>query len=360
MLHGDCSTMKILHRNMKEGKLKLRPESVDDLWYLKSILEPGDAVYGVAYRRVRDEERTRADRGERVRMFLGIRVKQVEFSGYAMRLRVMGEVFSGPEDLISFGTHHTIEVKPGDTLTIQKQRWRRWHLERLAEAERAAREARVLIVAVEEGEAELALVRRYGVEYVARISASVAGKRYAKQHEASARQFYAEVAKKVAEVVEKEGVEGVILAGPGFWKDSLMEVMGERYPEVAKRCHTEGTGCGGRSAVQEVLRRRVIERILEESRISEETALVERFYQELARGGLAAYGISEVSRAIDYGAVETLLISDTFLRKHPEADRLIERAKGIRAKVLIVSTEHEAGERLDAVGGLGAILRFRV
>jgi protein pelota len=352
--------MKILHRNLKEGKFKLRPESIDDLWYLKSIIEEGDAVYGVAYRRVRDEERVRADKGERVRMFLGIKVKQVEFAPYAMRLRITGEVFSGPEDLISFGTHQTLEVKPGDEITLQKQEWRRWHLERLAEAEKAAKEARVLIVAVEEGEAELALVRRYGVDYVARIASSVAGKRYAAQHEASAKQFYAEVAKKIAEVVEKERVEVVILAGPGFWKESLLEVIKERYPKLAKRCYLQATGCGGRSAVQEVLKRRAIERILEESRISEETALVERFYEELAKEGLAAYGIAEVSKAIDYGAVDTLLISDAFLRKHPESDLLIEKARAIKARVLIVSTEHEAGERLEAIGGLAAILRFKV
>ncbi|NOZ82850.1 MAG: mRNA surveillance protein pelota, partial [Euryarchaeota archaeon] len=240
------------------------------------------------------------------------------------------------------------------------QRWRRWHLERLAEAERASREAKVLIVAVEEGEAELALVRRYGVEYLARVSANVTGKRYAKQHDASAKQFYAEVADKIAEVVGKEGVEAVLLAGPGFWKDSLLEVVRERHPELAKRCHAEGTGCGGRSAVQEVLKRRVIERILQESRISEETALVERFYEELARGGLAAYGMAEVRRALEFGAVEVLLISDAFLRRHPESDAMIEQARSTRAKVLIVSTEHEAGERLEAVGGLAAILRYRL
>jgi protein pelota len=352
--------MKILHRNLKEGKFKLRPESIDDLWYLKSIIEEGDAVYGVAYRRVRDEERVRADKGERVRMFLGIKVKQVEFAPYAMRLRITGEVFSGPEDLISFGTHQTLEVKPGDEVTLQKQEWRRWHLERLAEAEKAAKEARVLIVAIEEGEAELALVRRYGVDYVARIASSIAGKRYAAQHEASAKQFYAEVAKKIAEVVEKERVEVVILAGPGFWKESLLEAIKERYPKLAKRCYLQATGCGGRSAVQEVLKRRAIERILEESRISEETALVERFYEELAKDGLAAYGIAEVSKAIDYGAVDTLLISDAFLRKHPESDLLIEKARAIKARVLIVSTEHEAGERLEAIGGLAAILRYKV
>ncbi len=340
--------------------MKLRPENVDDLWYLKSIVEEGDLLYGVAYRRVRDEERVRADKGERVRMFLGIKVKQVEFSSYAMRLRVTGEVFSGPEDLISFGTHQTIEIKPGDEVTLQKREWRRWHLERLAEAEKAAREARVLIAAVEEGEAELALVRRYGVDYLARITGSIAGKRNLKQHEASAKQFYAEVAGKIAEVVDKENVEAVVLAGPGFWKEALLNAIKERYPELAKRCYLEGTGCGGRSAVQEVLRRRVIERILKESRISEETAQVERFYEELAKGGLAAYGIAEVSRAIEYGAVDTLLISDNFLRRHPECDELIERAKAIRAVVLIVSTEHEAGERLEAVGGIAAILRYRV
>ena len=83
--------------------------------------------------------------------------------------------------------------------------------------------------------------------------------------------------------------------------------------------------------------------------------------EAIARGtGLVAYGLEEVQRALNYGAVEQLLITDTFLRKYEGADGLIERAKGMRGEVVIVSTEHEAGERLQALGGIGALLRFRI
>ncbi len=30
--------MKIIHRDMKEGKIKIKPENLDDLWYLKSVI----------------------------------------------------------------------------------------------------------------------------------------------------------------------------------------------------------------------------------------------------------------------------------------------------------------------------------
>lgn len=353
--------MKLIHRNLKEGKIKLKPETLDDLWYLKNIITPGDLISGRSYRRIRDEEKLRADKGVRVPISVDIKAESVEFHPYIMRLRITGKIERGPEDIISLGSYQTIEVQPNDVIAVTKAEWKGWEIERLKEAEQAAKTPLVLIVSVEEGEAEFALIRRYGLDFPVRVTTPVSGKRIEKEHEAALREFYSEVAGKISETLEKEEVKAVIISGPGFTKENLLAFLRDNHPKIAEICHLESTGAGGRSGVQEVLKRGAVDRIVENSRISLETKLVEKLFEEVGKNTmLATYGLEEVKKALEYGAIEKLLISDAFLRSSSASDELIKKTKKTRGEAIIISTEHEAGERLQAIGGIAALLRFRV
>ena len=79
----------------------------------------------------------------------------------------------------------------------------------------------------------------------------------------------------------------------------------------------------------------------------------------IATDGAVAYGIGDVRKAVAYGAAETVLVSDTLLRDE-EATRVIEQAERINASVVVLSTEFEPGERLAALGGVAALLRYRL
>jgi len=352
--------MKIIHSDRKEGLIKLKPESLDDLWYLKGIIADGDLVKGKGYRRIRDDEKLRPDKGERVPVTLELEVEGVEFHPYIHKLRLAGKITGAPDDVVSMGSHHTLEVQPGEILTIKKV-WRDWHLERLREAEKASKTPLVLIVCIEEGEADFAIVRRYGLDFISRIATTIAGKREAKEHEATAKEFYKDVAEKVAEAQKKDSIEGVIIAGPGFAKETLMDVLKNDYPDVAAVSILESIGSGGKTGIHEVIKRGAVERVAKESRISLETKMVEKVFEGIAKdSGLAEYGIEDVKKGIEFGAVEKLLVCDSQLKKDSGIDKILRDVKKGGGEVIIVSTEHEAGERLDSMGGIAAILRFRV
>ncbi|MEE8400552.1 MAG: mRNA surveillance protein pelota, partial [Candidatus Hydrothermarchaeaceae archaeon] len=266
--------IKVLHRDLKEGKIKLRPESPDDLWYLKGIIAKGDLVSGRSYRRIKDEEKKRADKGVRVSISLAIRVDSLDFARYIMRLRVTGKIERGPEDMISMGSFHTIEVKPNDQITIKKERWKGWELDKITEAVKAARAPLVLVVCVEDGDAEFAIIRHYGVDFIAHIAVNISGKRVAKEHEKTLKEFLGEASKKIEAVLKTEEVHAVLLCGPGFVKEHLFKYIREKYPATAKSCYIEGAGSGGRTGVSEIIKKGVIGRIVSDSRVSYETGLV--------------------------------------------------------------------------------------
>ncbi|MBR1974118.1 MAG: HAD hydrolase family protein, partial [Candidatus Methanomethylophilaceae archaeon] len=67
----------------------------------------------------------------------------------------------------------------------------------------------------------------------------------------------------------------------------------------------------------------------------------------------------EVKDAADAGAVETLLILDSKLREE-DLDTIVRTVEVQKGNVIIVSAQHDGGKQLASLGGLGAILRYRL
>jgi protein pelota len=149
------------------------------------------------------------------------------------------------------------------------------------------------------------------------------------------------------------------LAGPGFIKEDLKKVIDSTYPDLAKRIAMDDASSIGMSGFQEVLRRGAVGRVLENSRLAQETKLIYVLFKEIATNGKAAYGLKEVQSAADYGAVEHLLVLDELARRR-EMDQLMRDISNARGKVVIFSSEFEPGERLRALGGVAALLRFKI
>jgi len=356
--------MKIQDR--KEDK-RIEIETLDDLWYLKSILEKGDEITGVSYRRVKDDTKLRADKGERVKVKLKISLEDIEFSKEALNLRLRGKIKASSDENIPLENYHTIEAGINDSIILKKEKYKGWQLQRLKEAEKSSQAGIILIIAIEEGEAEFAVLRGYGMEHVLRITRSLGGKRADEKSYSSAySQFISEVAEKIFDIAEKEDIKSVIIAGPGFAKDALGEKIKGMQEGGKKKIemHIESAGSGGRAGVQEVLKKGLAEKIAKESRIAYETRTVEEVLKEIGRGGKnAAYGIKEVEKAVELCAATKVLVSESLLQNPPynyDFDALIEKARSCKSEVLMVSSRHEGGEKLIAIGGIAALLRFPV
>ncbi|MEM2320004.1 MAG: mRNA surveillance protein Pelota, partial [Candidatus Bathyarchaeia archaeon] len=70
--------MKVLEINLKKGFVKVIPETLDDLWHLYNIIYKNDEVYAYTTREIKSDERySRSKRGERVSVFLGVKVEKV-------------------------------------------------------------------------------------------------------------------------------------------------------------------------------------------------------------------------------------------------------------------------------------------
>ncbi|AHL22380.1 mRNA surveillance protein pelota [Thermococcus nautili] len=356
--------MQILEEKPKEGIVKVKAETLDDLWHLYHVIDPGDIVYAKTLRKqAQRTDSLRAEKVEVIPVYLGVKAEKINFHKFANQVRVTGPIVYASREDVPLGKYHTITIEEGTVVTIQKPRWKEHHIERLKEAIEASKRAKVMIVVIDEGEADIALVREYGVEMVASIRRNLGGKRYNTDRESEEKRFFHDLAKTMAELMEREKIEKAIVAGPGFVKEDFHKFLRENYPELAKKVVIEDTSVTGRTGIYEVIKRGTVDRVYHENRVAKEVQLVEKVLENIARNtGLATYGLREVEEAVNYGAVETLLVLDELLKGdlREKVEELMDAVRYSRGEVVIVSSEHEGGEKLKALGGLAALLRFRV
>src|SRR6056297_3624261 len=231
--------MRIADRVQVEGgkeKITLVPETLDDLWHLTYVLEPGDHVSGDTTRRIqRNDDQMRDTGGEREHLFVTIEVDDVEFARFANRLRVGGEIVDcSREDQL--GHHHTINVEEHDEITIEKH-FKPDQVERIEAAEEAAENADVAIATVEEGEAHIHTVAQYGTEERFSFTAPTGKGEYARPRS----ELFAELGKALARM----DVDAIILAGPGFTKQDARDYIEENHPDVAEKMTVVDTSSVG-------------------------------------------------------------------------------------------------------------------
>ncbi len=342
------------------GEISLTPESLDDLWHFKYIVEPGDTVFAMTFRTIDSvSDKIRPDKVEKKLMRLGIIVESTEFHKFSNRLRIKGTILSD----LDAGAYHTLNIEPYSELSISKH-WKSDQIERLRDAIEASRRPEIEIVTIEEGEAVIGYLRQYGIEEVSRIRQSSSGKREGADSKGvdGKGEFFGEVA---AQLKYADKVQTFVIAGPGFIKDDFVKFLKNNYPAVAQKIIVEDISSIGASGFQEVLRRGAIQRIAEETRITREAQIIEQLMVEISRDGKAAYGYSETKKAIEFGAVETLLLADETLRGYrekgaAEVEALMRHVEHARGKVVVFSTEFEPGQRLEKLGGIAALLRFPI
>lgn len=353
--------MKLLYSNLKKGEIKVLAQSLDDLWYLSSIIEPADLVQGRTLRKIK----AAAAGGEKPReaekkpVFIKLEVEKVEFSKYSNVLRVSGAIKESPED-IPLGSHHTFNVDENTAIAIIKAHWLKYQLDRLKEA-CSEKKSSLLICVHDREEAYFAMFKKYGYEILAHIQGDVQKKQ---EENTKKENFYLAVIGKLKEYVERYEIKHVIVASPAFWKEDLMKEVKE--PLLRQKIMLATCSSATKNGIDEVIKRPEVREALKQERAAKEINKVEELFTEIAKNNLAVYGLKETESAASIGAAKELLVTDSFIQKSRSENfydavekimKTVDRAKG---EVDIISSEHEGGKRLDGLGGIGAILRFKI
>ena len=269
------------------------------------------------------------------------------------------------------------------------------------------------LAVVDRKEATIATLKGKKVNIVGKLTSGVPGKhkaggqsqrRFDRVIEDEAREFLKRIAKRINDefLPLKDDLKAVVIGGPGFTKNDLVDADYIQYEIKDKIIATVDTSYTGDFGIREVINKSTD--ILNELDVIHEKEVIQKFLGELRKDdGLYSYGEDEVRNNLIIGAVDTLLLSEdlssmrkTFkcgscgyeakitVKDQAEADSLEERcpecnemlkeedsellvddfvelAEEMNTTVEFISTETEEGMQLyRAFGGIGAILRYYV
>ncbi len=345
--------MRVLGENPANESIKLMVETDEDLWHLYNIVETGDLVTASTTRREeKSSDKIRAEKMEKKRMTLGIRIEKIEFSEDDLRLKLLGTIETGPQDL---GQHHTLIFENGDSMDIQKKKWRATQIERVQRAVNDSKKPRIVFVSLDQDEATVAVLRQFGLKEITTVRSGRSGKQY--EEKPSVDGYHGEIASKLKTMMEPN--MPLILLGPGFEKETLAEDLKKIDQEMFKKIHVFHTGQSGMVGINELMKTGMGADVLRESSVGAEIEAVEALMTEIAKDGLGTYGPNEVMSAAMSGAVDRLLILDTKLREQ-NLDEIVRAVESQKGAVIVVSSQHDGGKELESLGGMGAILRYKV
>jgi len=340
--------MKVLELDLKKGLGVLLIETYEDLWHLTNIIEPGDLVEALTPRHVFIEREGKKVKSEKRLMMLKLRVEKVEYHEQLNKLRVLGTIVEGPEN-VRLGAYHTIELSPGMKVRIEKE-WKFHHLERLRRAK--LKSVPVALVVVDETRATFAMVKGEKVEIIKEIDNP-----YSLQDEKQ-EVFHKSIATEIEKL--KDSVAYIVIAGPGFTKEHVVKILLERQKELREKVIPAFASSATISGINELLKSGILQKVKSNLEISREIGLIQKLFMQIHKGSKkVTYGLESCRKAAEIGAIEVLLVSDKLI-KNEDIEELAKKVEKSGGKVQIISSSHDLGNQFFKFCGIAAFLRFSV
>ena len=339
--------MQVIFADRKTHRIRVVPETLEDLWILERAISPGDVVEGTVLRRVKREGERGS--GEVFKVFVRLSVENVKFHEYSASLRVTGVVVEArPEDVVGKGKHQTIEIRAGKEVTIEKAEWSEYVVDELRRAEQESKKPKITIVSMDD-EGALVYTLSQRLERKGYVKNPHHGKRGDVQ---DLSEYYGQVFHFVSDLEP----ELVVVGGPGFFYEDFIRFSKERGSN--KRFVGVRTAMAGEKGIHEILADR-LESIAREHHLAEILRYVDEFRARLAKGEPVAVGEEVYSYAIS-GAVDVLLMHEHFfLQNRQRAKEILEAVRNAGGKIFIVPKDFEPAYMIEKMGGVVAVLRYR-
>ena len=344
--------MRILKVDQRNHYFEVIPENTEDLWHLEKVIEKGDVVSGSSTRKIKGK--SEGEKAERLNVFVEVQAENVEFHEFSGQLRVNGLVVSGkPEEYVELKSFHALEVEPGKKIGVKTQALKHWQIERLEQAKKSSAREKLLAIVLDDEAAELALVKETGFDVKAKVFSGKEGKQFGGGGDP--KKYFEEIARKALDLKP----EKVLVAGPGFTKEAFKKFLAEKRLKL--EAVYESTNSVGETGLNELLREGKLEKVAQEIGLTRETKAVEEFLMHVGKNdGLAEYGLKEVGAALQAGAVERLLVAEeTLFGNRAAVEALMDAADRQRVEVKVIGSQHEAGRKLQGLGGVAAVLRYK-
>jgi len=172
------------------------------------------------------------------------------------------------------------------------------------------------------------------------------------------KEFYKRIADEMKDIFyENKKLKGILIGGPIPTKDEFID---DEYLPTLLRNKVIGVidiGGSDESGLKELVEKS--QDILVNQEIVYEKKLMEKFFDTLgSKHDFVAYKEDTVKKALEYGAVDLLLISKDYDKESGKELKQLAEENG--TKIEMVSTDTEEGKQFFQLSGIGALLRYKL
>src|SRR3972149_3443283 len=350
----------IVHKLIPKAKLfVVTPEDSEDLWILRRIISPEDSVSGETTRIVKETgDFVRPNKGERISVSITIKVDRVFLDSALERLRIVGQIESTSDDLVSKSSSHSLVVVPMKRITIKKQQMDSLAIDLLKKGQKD--ESCFIIVAIDRREASIGLVKGVHLQVFPTIKSGFSGKFY-KEVSKPLEPFLKKVVEELLTVIKPE--RSVYVVGPGHTKNEFLNLLvnGGDVPSSSALL-IEGVDSAGDDGIHLALHSHNLKDKIAGSKLEQTAKLIEEAMRRLSvNDGRLTIGFSDALKAAISGSVESLLVSDRIFELGVEEGKvvnLLNQVESLRGKTFLVDTSTDIGIQVSKLGGVIGLLRY--
>ena len=358
------------------GKVDLVIDNIEDLWTLYNIISKGDFIKTAMFRKIQHESGGGKVQSTKKKLIITIKIEEIDYDQNDGIIRLKGKNVSQNEN-IAIDQFQTCEISQGSFFSLYKKYWDEIHIDTLKASTDNSIKADLAALIMEEGVAHLYLISNNLTTLQGKVTQSIPKKRTGSTgHDKSKKEFFSKILNQLVKQINFEIVKCVVVASPGFTKDEFGDYMTDQVENNMKVYETikanlkkfiyVHSSSGYKQSLEEVLSKPEIKKMIKSTKCTEDTAVMERFNEVLGvEMDKAFFGIPAFEIACSKNAVDTLIITDNFLRKISPTTRkhitmLIKGVKSNGGKVVKMSSQHVTGEKIDSFGGIVGILTYVV
>ncbi|MEX0932786.1 MAG: peptide chain release factor aRF-1 [Candidatus Pacearchaeota archaeon] len=223
------------------------------------------------------------------------------------------------------------------------------------------------LLVMDRKEATIGLLEGKRIEVLQKMTSGIPSKvraggqssqRFHRITEGLTKDFYNRIAEEMKKIFfEMKKLKGILVGGPIPTKDEFLDGDYLVTKLREKVIGVQDLGDSDESGLKELVNKS--EEILANQEVVHERKLLEKFFEELGEHpDLVAYKEGDIRKALEYGAVETLILSKNLDKKL--AKDLKSLGLNISSTIEFVSLETTEGEQFSKLSGMGALLRYKI
>jgi protein pelota len=222
------------------------------------------------------------------------------------------------------------------------------------------------LISIDSQDTAIAKLTGTNLKITPNIQSGKSGKRYVtdQRNESSNKIYFENIRTALDIYLEEQGIK-IVIFGPGETKRRFLNYLKEKNETYQDKdlVIADGIETAGEDGIYVFLRSKAMKELMSSSKIAMVSTILDRLMQQISNGEKKyAMGIKEIKYANSLNAIDSLVYSDKVFSeiKEDEFIRLLNHMESNNVKIYATDSTTDIGLRVSSLGGIIALLRYRI